>query len=130
MNTSTAPQRATRTLRRQPRFGVPALGLLCALTLVTTAPGAIAHETTFQLNIKNHQFSPTTLEVPAGKKFKLEIHNEDATAEEFESHAMHREKHVPAGHSVTIHVGPLKPGSYPFAGEFHPKTAQGTIIAK
>jgi hypothetical protein len=27
-------------------------------------------------------------------------------------------------------IVPLKPGTYPFFGEFHPHTAQGRIIAK
>lgn len=27
-------------------------------------------------------------------------------------------------------IAPLKPGSYPFFGEFHPDTAQGRIVAK
>jgi hypothetical protein len=29
-----------------------------------------------------------------------------------------------------IFIGPLKPGEYPFFGEFNPKTAQGKVIAE
>ncbi|MCM8598918.1 MAG: cupredoxin domain-containing protein, partial [Candidatus Accumulibacter sp.] len=32
--------------------------------------------------------------------------------------------------SATIVIGPLKPGSYPFYGEFHEATAKGVIIAE
>ena len=31
---------------------------------------------------------------------------------------------------ITVLLGPLKPGKYPFFGEFHMKTAQGVLIAK
>ncbi|MEO8161208.1 MAG: cupredoxin domain-containing protein [Arenimonas sp.] len=29
-----------------------------------------------------------------------------------------------------IFLGPLKPGRYPFFGEFHMQTAQGALIAR
>ncbi len=32
--------------------------------------------------------------------------------------------------TVTIFIGPLKPGSYEYIGEYNEKTAKGTIIAK
>lgn len=32
--------------------------------------------------------------------------------------------------TARIFVGPLKPGRYPFFGEFHEKTAQGVLIAE
>ena len=31
---------------------------------------------------------------------------------------------------ATIFFGPLRPGVYPYFGEFHPETAQGVIIAE
>jgi hypothetical protein len=31
---------------------------------------------------------------------------------------------------ATIFIGPLRPGKYPYFGEFHPETAQGVIIAE
>ena len=73
---------------------------------------------------------PDVIEIPQGKKVKLEIRNEDSTAEEFESHDLHREKMIPAGKTVIVYVGPLKPGSYSFFGEFNPKTARGSIVVK
>lgn len=84
----------------------------------------------FSLNIKDHTFTPAEIHVPANQKFKLNITNEDATPEEFESHDLNREKVISANSKATLFLGPLKPGTYRFFGEFNPKTAQGSIIAK
>jgi len=84
----------------------------------------------YMLTIKDHQFQPTELAVPSGTKIKLQIENQDATPEEFDSYSLNREK-VIAGHSTaTIYIGPLTPGRYPFTGEFHATTAQGVIVAQ
>ena len=37
---------------------------------------------------------------------------------------------VPPGQSVSVFVGPLKPGTYNFVGELHEETAHGKIIVK
>jgi hypothetical protein len=68
--------------------------------------------------------------VPAGKKLKVVIQNQDATAEEFDSHALNREKVVPGKSTASVFIGPLKPGRYPFVGEFHEATAKGVVIAE
>jgi len=82
------------------------------------------------LTIRNHRFEPSELRVPAGKKIKVVIDNQDATAEEFESHALNREKVVPGNSRVPVFIGPLKPGRYPFEGEYNAKTAKGVVIAE
>ena len=103
--------------------------LLAALfALGTTA--ALAADDEFKLVIENHKFDPAELTVPAGKKIKLIVENRDATAEEFESHSLNREKVIAGKSSATIFIGPLKPGSYPFVGEYNEKTAKGVIVAK
>ncbi len=87
-------------------------------------------EEPYKLVIKDHRFIPDSLEVPAGKRVKIAVHNQDSTAEEFESYELNREKII-SGNSVgMVFIGPLEPGSYPFFGEFHPNTAQGKIIVK
>ena len=78
----------------------------------------------FTLVLKNHRFEPAELRVPADKKVKLIIDNQDATPEEFESHELNREKVIAAGSKGTVYIGPLAPGRYPFFGEFNAKTAQ------
>jgi len=105
--------------------------LLAALALATTLGFAYADELPrFQLTAKDGYFTPETVEVPAGKKFRLMVKNAGSTPEEFESHELNREKVIPPGKTVTIIIGPLKPGTYGFFGEFHPKTAKGQIVAK
>ena len=73
-------------------------------------------------------FAPTEVTAPAGKKIKLIIENQDATAEEFESYALNREKIVAPGARIVVFVGPLKPGRYEFFGDFNQKTARGWLV--
>jgi plastocyanin len=82
------------------------------------------------LAIRNHQFEPAEVRIPAGQKVKLVVHNQDTTPEEFESHELNREKVIAPGTKANIYIGPLKPGRYPFFGEFHEKTARGVVIAE
>ena len=89
-----------------------------------------ANEPEFTIVIKNHRFTPAEITVPAGKKVKLIVDNQDATPEEFESHKLNREKVIPGNSKAVIWVGPLKPGTYEFVGEYHEATAKGKLIAK
>ena len=110
---------------------VALLAPLTALSLLLTAPVARAdNELSLPLTIRNHQFEPATLKVPAGQKVKLLVRNEDKSVEEFESKSLKREKLVPAGSTVTIVIGPLKPGRYSFVGEFHEATAKGEVVVE
>ncbi|MBC7547757.1 MAG: cupredoxin domain-containing protein [Polaromonas sp.] len=82
------------------------------------------------LVIKNHRFEPAELKVPAGQRVRLTVHNQDTTPEEFESHKLNREKVVPPGAKVAIFIGPLKPGTYEFWGEYNEATAKGVVVAE
>ena len=107
------------------------LRLPAAMLLAFVAAGAAqAAPPEFTLTIKDHKFEPAELVVPAGEKVKIKVVNADPTPEEFESHELNREKVIPGNTTATIFVGPLDPGTYPFFGEFNPKTAQGTLVAK
>ena len=99
-----------------------------AAILLGGTPALAADEA--KLTIRNQRFEPAELQIPAGKKIKLIVRNEDKTAEEFESFDLNREKVIPGGTEAVVYVGPLKPGTYKFFGEFHPETAQGTLIVK
>lgn len=103
---------------------------LLLLCLLLCAPGVQAAVPEFTIRIKDHLFFPAELDVPAGQKVRLLVINEDPTPEEFESYELNREKVIPGGTRAVIFIGPLKPGSYPYFGEFYPRTAQGRIIAK
>jgi hypothetical protein len=105
--------------------------LLPALVLSTATVVATAADTpAIQLAIKDHRFVPGELVVPANVKFRLVIANQDPTPEEFESHELNREKVVTGNGTITVWVGPLKPGRYPFFGDFNQATAQGALIAR
>ena len=106
------------------------LGLLFAASLAVAAGSAYGQDAEARLVIRAHKFEPAELTVPAGKKVKLVIENQDDTAEEFESYELNREKVVPPKSQITLYVGPLKPGRYPFFGDFHKDSAQGVLIAK
>ena len=100
-------------------------------TLILLLPlFAQAADDVYTIQIKDHRFVPEKLTVPAGKKIKLLIENTDATPEEFESHALNREKVIAGNSKATLYIGPLTEGSYAYYGEFNAATAQGSIIAK
>jgi plastocyanin len=100
------------------------------LALAYTPTAAFADAPEYSITIKDHTFTPDTVEVPADTKVKLIVKNEDKTAEEFESHELNREKVIQGGSQASIFIGPLKSGEYKFFGEFHEKTAQGKIVVK
>lgn len=84
----------------------------------------------YEIEIREHLFYPSELTIPAGQKVKLMVLNQDATPEEFESFELNREKVIMGKRKAVIFIGPLRPGRYPYFGEFHPETAQGMIIAE
>lgn len=100
------------------------------LPLLLLPAVALAADAEVSLLIKDHKFVPEEVRIKANTKVKLVVSNQDATAEEFESHELNREKIVPANGKVVIFVGPLAPGRYPFFGEFHAQTARGQIVAE
>ena len=102
--------------------------LFILLSVVSLTAYAVDNEAT--LTIRDHRFVPDVIHVPAGKKVRLMVHNQHNTPEEFESYELNREKVAAPGAKVTIYIGPLSPGRYPFFGEFHEKTARGTIVAE
>lgn len=103
------------------------LFVLCAFGIST---GSFAEDGILELRIKDHKYTPDRLEVKAGERFKIRVFNDDATSEEFESKSMIIEKFIGPKRSIVITLGPLKPGVYDFFGCFHPKTAQGQVIAQ
>jgi hypothetical protein len=102
------------------------------LVLLSCLPVVVAAETKpeFTLVIKDHRFQPAELHIPAEAKVVLIVDNQDSTPEEFESHELNREKVIPGNSKARIFIGPLTAGNYPFFGEFHAETAQGTLFVK
>jgi hypothetical protein len=117
----------TRRPPTQPRRHL--LAWMAALAWCASV-GVQAQPVDLTLVIRNHRFEPAELKVPANQRIKLVVDNQDATPEEFESHALNREKLVPARSKVTIFIGPLKPGRYAFVGEYNEATAKGVVITE
>jgi len=98
-------------------------------SLLTAVPLSAAELRQFELQLQRHLFTPSTLYLPAGEKVKIRLVNLDHSPEEFESFKLNCEKVVLGQSEASIFIGPLKPGEYPFNGEYNPDTAQGVIIA-
>jgi plastocyanin len=98
--------------------------------LASQAPARADDPTAVELTIKDHRFTPAEIHVPAGKPTIITVHNQDATAEEFDSSALKTEKVIAGGGTGTVRLRPLGAGKYPFMGEYHSDTAQGVVIAE
>jgi len=105
---------------------------LCAIAGValSLAVPARAADVTPSIEFHDGTITPTHLDVPANTRFMIEIRNTGKSASEFESHRLHKEKVVPAGHTVSVEVHPLAPGHYDFFDDFHEDAPKGVIVAK
>ena len=94
------------------------------------ALSAHAAEGDYVITLKDQQFTPKDLVIPANEKVKITVKNLDTRAAEFESHDLNREKIIAAGGEVKVFVGPVKAGTYTYFDEFNEDKARGTITAK
>jgi plastocyanin len=103
-----------------------------ALALVVLAAGIppAQAQSEIALTIEKNRFAPEEIKVKAGAPFVLVITNKDKAPEELEMQQPRIEKVIPAGKTVRLRMPALKPGKYPFVGEYHSETAKGTIIAE
>jgi plastocyanin len=101
-----------------------------AIAIFATAPALAVDDTVLKLVARDGVFTPAVIEVPAGKRVRLEVSNEGKTAMEFESRDLKQEKVIPPGGKATLTINAMKPGEYRFFDEFHEKTGQGTLLAK
>jgi hypothetical protein len=99
-----------------------------ALALIAAAP-VFADDPTVAITLKDNQFVPSEVRIPAGVKVKLVVRNDNPVASEFESIELHREKVVTPGAQISVFVGPLEAGSYEFFDDFHPQT-RGHLVVK
>lgn len=104
--------------------------VFCAALLLAGAASAGEDLLTFRLECDNGVFAPKVLQVPAGKKFKLEIFNVGTQAIEFESKQLRKEKALSPGGKSFVVIYPLEPGEYKYFDDFHVSVGQGSIVAK
>jgi plastocyanin len=105
---------------------------LMAMLLSVAAGLGAAHAAdlpTFKLEMNDGKLNPARIEVPAGQRIKIEVHNVGKGAAEFESVQLRKEKVLAPGADSFVVIAPLDPGEYKFFDDFH-QTAQGVIVAK
>ena len=105
---------------------------LYPLLLAVTLPGVAlaAPLPSYELQIRDGHFTPANLQVAAGQRFKIIVHNLGQGPVEFESTPLRIEKVLSPGVSSFVVIHPLKPGSYGFFDEFHPELPAGVIEAR
>lgn len=103
----------------------------CALFLALSTASVFAADSSHgtSLVITDDAFSPATLSVPANTRIELEIKNTRMLPSEFESYELNREKVIPGGTTLSLWIGPLKPGKYKFFDDFNPGVT-GVIVVK
>jgi plastocyanin len=106
--------------------------LLClGVALVSIAPARAADTPApIDLTVKDHKFDPPEIHVKAGQPAVINMHNQDPTAEEFDSDALGVEKVIAGGRSGLVRLHAMEPGQYPFIGEYHADTAKGVVIVE
>jgi plastocyanin len=107
-------------------------GFASAALIAMASVGTAAHAEdllTFKLEMADGKLNPARIEVPAGKRIKIEIRNTGKGAVEFESVELRKEKVLAPGADSFVVIAPLDPGQYKFFDDFH-QAAQGVIVAK
>ena len=104
--------------------------LVAIASLQLLVLGMPARAEDYVLTLKNHQFSPKELLIPAGQKVKITVRNQDPTPAEFESSDLNREKVISGSAEIVVFIGPLDAGRYSFFDDFHRETTNGTIVVK
>jgi hypothetical protein len=117
-------------LRKPTVAKVFALTLGASIILALAAPSFADDATMPQLRFDHGSFAPAQLTVQANKPFKIKVTNGSDTAIEFESFELHRERVVPPGETITVHMPALAPGSYQFFDDFHHEVPQGFIVSQ
>lgn len=108
------------------------LGSKAALACLFAVAGMAAHAddaVTVKLEMADGKLTPPRIEVPAGKRIRIEVRNTGKGAAEFESVQLRKEKVLAPGAESVVVVAPQSPGEYKFFDDFH-QSAQGVIVVK
>jgi plastocyanin len=111
-------------------IAVGVAGLVLGTWLGAALPASAQSPAEIPLVIEKNRFQPDVIKVKAGQSFVLVITNKDKGPEELDMQQPRIEKVIPAGKTVRLKMPALKPGKYPFVGEYHSETAKATIIAE
>jgi len=111
----------------------PALMLSAALAsvLLAAAPTARADDVaTVRIELTDGVINTRRIELPAKKRFRVEVTNKGKTPAEFESLPLGLELVVAPGSTRSRVLPGKSPGEYPFYDEFHMQTTQGVFVIK
>jgi hypothetical protein len=100
-----------------------------AVALALAAPAVADDDPVFRIEFKDGVVTPRRLEVPAHRRFSLELHNLGETPAEFESRELRKEKVLAPGTSSVLVIRTLEPGQYDFFDDFHPDTPPAVLVA-
>ncbi|MCO7232411.1 MULTISPECIES: cupredoxin domain-containing protein [unclassified Cobetia] len=121
-------------LPRRASAQLPALALLLVAVLLLVAllprPAAASDMPSYDLTLDNGRLTPEVLEVKAGEKFVIQLHNAGNTPAEFESNSLRKEKVLAPGVKSFVVIHPLRAGSYDFFDDFHLPDARGKVVAE
>lgn len=106
------------------RFG------LAVLLGLAAAPALADEEPTFRIEFRDGAVTPDRIEVPAGRRFRLELANIGQSPIEFESLELKKEKVVAPGATTFLVIRTLDPGEYSFFDDFHPGGPSAKLVAK
>jgi len=104
--------------------------VLAVAAALVALPAIAADPVEIPLTLEKAKWDPDTIKVKAGTPFTLVITNKDKGPEEFDMLQPRIEKVIPAGKTVKLKMPALKPGTYPFVGEYHAETAKAKIVAE
>ena len=100
-------------------------GLVAVAAMAAHADDAV----TVKLEMADGKLTPARIEVPAGKRIRIEVHNAGKGAAEFESVELRKEKVLAPGAESVVVIAPQSPGEYTFFDDFH-QAARGVIVVK
>ena len=90
--------------------------------------GAARADDQIVITLKNDQFTPAEVTLPANTDVTLKFVNDDPAAAEIESKDLKIEKVVAGNSEITVHVHTQEPGRYLFVNEYKEDTVKGYII--
>ena len=102
---------------------------LAALLAVAAFAARADDAVTVKLDMADGKLTPARIEVPAGKRIRIEVHNSGKGAAEFESVELRKEKVLAPGAESVVVIAPQAPGEYKFFDDFH-QSARGVIVVK
>lgn len=104
--------------------------LISVFLISVAAPLQAEEEPVFTIEFHDGKVEPQQLEVPANRRFKLELRNTGATPAEFESNELRKEKVIAPETTSILIFRSLDAGEYPFSDDFHPDAPKAVLVAK